>query len=30
MDKLMLSKAEAGRILGLSPSTIDRMASTLQ
>jgi excisionase family DNA binding protein len=27
MDKLMLSKAEAGRILGLSPSTIDRMIS---
>jgi excisionase family DNA binding protein len=30
MDKLMLSKAEAGRILGLSPSTIDRMISAGQ
>jgi excisionase family DNA binding protein len=27
MDKLMLSKAEAGRILGLSLSTIDRLIS---
>jgi excisionase family DNA binding protein len=25
MDKLMLSKSETGRILGLSQSTIDRM-----
>jgi len=30
MDKLMLSKAEAGRMLGLSPSTIDRLISAGQ
>jgi len=30
MDRLMLSKTEAGRILGLSPSTIDRMISAGQ
>jgi len=28
MDKLMLSKSETGRILGLSQSTIDRMISS--
>jgi len=28
MDKLMLSKSETGRVLGLSQSTIDRMIST--
>jgi excisionase family DNA binding protein len=30
MDKLMLSKWETGRILGLSQSTIDRMISAGQ